>query len=581
MDLLLDKSRIGMLIMDIHAYYTSGGYNALVAKTVINTLSHYLLLFIFYFVVDCINYDAILNITHTIDHISDIIRLERWFPTNPYLVICFAFYVIYLLCITYTSIYTIYSYREIRRIYRDRFDINDGDLLDYSWSDIVGKLQTLSNGATPVYSVNAMITRSDNFIIALVRSDMLYIPRYINFSRILEWNILFAVISPLKNLASTMSNNIAAATNLESSIYNSIYPLALPAAAAAPSAITAATILDMTPLILDRTPSYRHVGDDDTYARYGDRYGGVDGDVIGDEKWAEYYGRVAYRFNLIIFINVCSLPFAILIILIYFLLDNGAKVYYKPSIVFNSQIARLHKWSLRYYNELPMAFLNRITLAATHMHQYCASHYYNRIVRNVTDICVFFIGSIFIIMVALSFVASDFAYLTVFYNKNILWCIGILGSILVIYHSSSDSPMLDAITPEKEANIKKIQLSLTPIHYITFDNLRIKGRLVYNLFVANFTTISKELITIILMPYILFRIRAKILAERRMHELVTVDPDIGIMCKYSDFSNTHALESDVHMLLSFYRFRTEYPDMPFTNVLLNHSIPIVKFTPIH
>ena len=69
--------------------------------------------------------------------IYDYIHLDTWFPTNPYLIICFIFYGLYLICITINFINTIKKFYKIKKIYHKYLEINDYRLKFITWDEIV------------------------------------------------------------------------------------------------------------------------------------------------------------------------------------------------------------------------------------------------------------------------------------------------------------------------------------------------------------------------------------------------------------------------------------------------------------
>ena len=587
------------IIRDIYYYYYSGGYTTLAIHTIISLLSSYLLLFLFYFVVDCIDYAELFHISSkNITHISQIISLDDWFPTNTYLIICFAFYSLYLLVITYRAISSLFYYRNIRTIYRDKLMIRDDEIEEYSWENVVSRLQSLnpSDNQINIFNMNAVISQNENFLIAMIREGIITIPSFFNLNRILEWNLLFAVVSPLKYLKPIFSTNA-----LNFSVYNSIYgvntnyrtvgnsasrnpfyssnringnedenedeneddmeislesPPISPATLQTPllrggmkTSVTPAVVFNLTPSIIDSNSV--------SVATHGNTVG------ISNSSWTEYYNRVAYRLNLMLIINICALPFAILIILVYLLLNNGARLYYKPSIIFGSTLSGYNKWRLRYYNEPLHKFDDRLNNINSLFAAYTQSFYFKRITKSVNEILIFIIGSIFIILVALSFISADFAYLVVFNDKNILWCIGILGSILVIYHSNhsnhSNTPIPTKTSSQlDESNQKTISLILLSLDEDAV--LMKKNKIISRCYISNLRNMINELLTIIFMPWIIFKIRREILCKKEMSKILDYYPILGMICKYAIFSDSQFMSSDLHMLLSYYNFRICYPN---------------------
>ena len=264
-----------------------------------------------------------------------------------------------------------------------------------------------------------------------------------------------------------------------------------------------------------------------------------------------------------ILINICVLPFAILIILVYLLLNNGARLYYKPNLIFGSTISGLNKWRLRYYNEPPHKFQERFTAIDIQFNHHTRSFYYQRIIKSINEICIFLLGSIFIILVGLSFISTEFVYLGVFNDKNILWFIGLLGSILVIYHnntSSGDTTRLDA---EQQKCAALTLLSLDSGSVLSSN----RNKIIAASYILNIRNVIAEIATIICMPWILYRIRCSILRNKEMYKILDYHPILGMMCKYAQFADGQFMMDDMHMLLAYHNFRETYPECSLGVVL--------------
>ena len=149
------------IIRDIYHYYHPGGYTTLAIHSIVSVFSSYLLLFLFYFVVDCISYDKLFHLSsNNITHISEIITITTWFPTNTYLIICFAFYSMYLAVITYRCISSLRYYKIIRAIYQEKLEIPDEEIDDYTWEQVVDRLHSLNpaDNQITIFNMNAAVS---------------------------------------------------------------------------------------------------------------------------------------------------------------------------------------------------------------------------------------------------------------------------------------------------------------------------------------------------------------------------------------------------------------------------------------
>jgi hypothetical protein len=477
----------------------------------------------------------------------------------------------------------------VRRIFTVQLHIADDDLLDYTWSQIVDKLKELTTlsstsaasaaAASPVQlnmlNMNSIICRNDNFLIALLRTNniMCLANKYV-FNSILEWSLLFSVVGPLKYL----DTNISSPT-LQSELYASIYnhnhltQHAYPMTAITTTPVAATLDANITephnllePLLQPTTSVYgMDIANSDAHSH-------TEEHPQMELQWQEYYDVVSYRFNLIIFINILAIPFSIMIVLAYMILNNGARIYYTPKLIFDSQLARYYKWTLRYYNELPHNYQQRQSYITALFATYTKHVYSNRIFTSISSIVIFLLSSCFVILLSLSFIAPDFINLNVYDDKNILWCIGFIGSILVIHNTKDTKDItpssaavavasnagagsnIQSNTENLKSELHAILLSLHPEPQTTSTH-----KLILRTFISNIKYITYELLTIVFMPYILWSIKRNICATQQIQNLIHIDSHLGVLCKFGCFNNTNILHSDLHTLLSFNNFKSIFP----------------------
>ncbi len=73
-----------------------------------------------------------------------------------------------------------------------------------------------------------------------------------------------------------------------------------------------------------------------------------------------YIDKVNRRINMVLAINLIALPFALLILGIYIALKYGEQFYHHPKLIYERQLDLRTKWQMKYYNEVPDAFRERI-----------------------------------------------------------------------------------------------------------------------------------------------------------------------------------------------------------------------------
>ena len=217
------------IITDLYQYYFYNGFHNILTEKLIRLLISYLLIFIINLIINCIDYKALItisknnyDITQSIQQnqssqsnsqsshiyirketrsIYNYIDLSNWFPTNPYLVICFVLYCIYLFSITINFVGSIKKFWKIRKIYNRYLNINDYRLKFITWDEIISKIterlkpnDILDTTNINIYTINNKICQQSNIIIALLRSNIIHLPK---LSKFLEWNFIFCIIDPM------------------------------------------------------------------------------------------------------------------------------------------------------------------------------------------------------------------------------------------------------------------------------------------------------------------------------------------------------------------------------------------------
>ena len=131
-------------------------------------------------------------------------------------------------------------------------------------------------------------------------------------------------------------------------------------------------------------------------------------------------------------INLIAMPFTVIILGLYLFIKYGEKLYGNPGLLFQRRINTATQWKLRYYNELPNLFRERLSRIETNMDK-IMNIYQSPIKQIITRFLIFTTGSIFLLLLVLSFIANeDFAKLEIIPNHNVIWFLGILGTLLLI-----------------------------------------------------------------------------------------------------------------------------------------------------
>jgi len=500
-------------------------------------------------------------------------------------------------------------------------NINDYRLKFITWDEIVSQIterlkphDILDTTNINIYTINNKICNQSNIIIALLRSNLISLPK---LSKFLEWNFIFCIIDPMTKYItpitqissnqSTIQNRVNNVDNIledienynyndynnkdiykkykEPLLANTINEIEHPYAtnnynlenislssASSPSASSpSASSPTSTPnnsnngsiaIKLNLKENDKYVAnslmkdnkfDDVLYNTF------INQSVCNTEiaQFTEYIKTVNYRINLALAINIIAMPFTILILLVYLIIKYGEKMYINPSILFQRQINIKTRWKLRYYNELPNLFRDRLFKIERNMDKIINSyHSVTKVI--IYRFLIFTIGSIFIILLAISFIANEaFSELEIINGHNIIWFLGISGTFLIILNkcvANDDKKLTRAEQINAFEELREDLVSINP-KILKNEDREYLVNLIKNIYQSRMTHIFYELWYLFTSPYYLWKWKADVgLNCNKILELIENHYTLGNVCKYSIFTNVEEIQRNPHMLLSLKEF---------------------------
>jgi hypothetical protein len=238
---------------------------------------------------------------------------------------------------------------------------------------------------------------------------------------------------------------------------------------------------------------------------------------------------------------------------------------------------------MRYYNELPNLFKDRVYRIERNMDKIINS--YKSIVREIIfRFLIFTIGSIFLVLLVMSFIANkNFANLHIIGGHNIIWFLGVSGTMLIILNKClSSSEKMTRM--EKLKAFEKLREDLITINpkIIKIDDREFLVGLIRDIYELRLITILYEIWYLLASPYYLLKWKKEIIINcNQILELVENHHSLGNVCKYSIFTNVENMENNQHMLLSLKEFcnnhKWELPiilqtnDMVMSNILVQNN----------
>ena len=167
------------------------------------------------------------------------------------------------------------------------------------------------------------------------------------------------------------------------------------------------------------------------------------GDLLKDTK--KVSNQIKIKFKIIAILNMILMPLIIIFIVFYNLFNYGEQFYNKPSMLISKNFSRISRWKLRNYNEPSHQFDERIEKIESLTKQYYNS-FKSKLINATLKFVIFILSSVFITLVLLTIINDNVLInLTIIGGRNVLWFLGLIGSLIAILRSilnikNDDSP---------------------------------------------------------------------------------------------------------------------------------------------
>ena len=179
-------------INKLYKYYIHKGYFNIIAIQLVNIIITTFLVFFTIFLYNCIDYHKILNMESK-TNIEEVIHLDNFFNLIPLLLYILITLGIFLFLKIICIIDDILVYRNIKFFYNTILDINDYDLQNMYWMNIIDKMKEKygENMSFDIYYMINRITNKDNYFIAMLDNEIFEIN---HLTGLMEWNIIFCIL---------------------------------------------------------------------------------------------------------------------------------------------------------------------------------------------------------------------------------------------------------------------------------------------------------------------------------------------------------------------------------------------------
>lgn len=180
-------------INKLYNYYIYKGYFNIISIQIINILVTTFLVLFSIFLYNCVDYDKILKMDNK-TYIGDVIDFDNFFNLIPILWVVLITLSLFIILKIICLIDDILVYRNIKFFYNKILCINETDIQNMYWLDILNKMKEKygENASLDIYYMVNRITNKNNYFIALLDNNILVINHLTN---LMEWNIIFCILN--------------------------------------------------------------------------------------------------------------------------------------------------------------------------------------------------------------------------------------------------------------------------------------------------------------------------------------------------------------------------------------------------
>jgi len=273
----------------------------------------------------------------------------------------------------------------------------------------------------------------------------------------------------------------------------------------------------------------------------------------------------------LIIISICNLifmPFILFFMCFYTLLKYGEKFYNNPKLLNYRKWTLQTKWKIRYYNELPHIFYERLDKSNK-----CAKEYYsqfeNKLLMTLFRLINFMIGSVFFTLLLLTFLNENLLInLYISHDKPVLWYLGLFGTILAINKSLTVNKY-NFYPAGKMKNLRKYIPELPKEWESPNSKHKDNFKHFLKLYQNKLIILLKECIYTVITPFIILQLRNRsdkiidyIFNNMEEHYV------LGIVCEKSIFTDIEIIKRNKKTQFSFAAFHNNHPEWHTDNFML-------------
>jgi autophagy-related protein 9 len=189
---------------DVYDYYYRGGYYTIITSSITEILSLIFGILFAVFLFILLDWQKILQ-CGTNNEIKDCGELYIYIhPRTPniFFIMVLVFSVIFTLCKIIVFVFNFKNIKNIYNFYTDVLTISSNELHTMSWSKIINKISTINDVDISICNITNKILRKENYLIALIKNNIIKTPYTYMYTRQLELNIKYIVLNDINNIDS-------------------------------------------------------------------------------------------------------------------------------------------------------------------------------------------------------------------------------------------------------------------------------------------------------------------------------------------------------------------------------------------
>ena len=248
---------------------------------------------------------------------------------------------------------------------------------------------------------------------------------------------------------------------------------------------------------------------------------------------SKFCSSIQTKLQFISILNFVFMPFIFMFLLFYYLFKYGEKFYSNPNYIITRNWTLIAKWKLRNYNELFHEYDSKFIVSKDICDEY-TNLFPNKIVQTISRFLVFILSSVFVILVFISIVNERIlTNLYITNNKQTIWFIGIVGSIIAILKRN----LVETPTDYPKDKMKNLKEKINSIPDNWLEDAQNKNSVFFNYYQLQCLILLKDIYYTLIIPFKLYEISINTKNVIRYLSDITISTSYGHMNKFASFQN--------------------------------------------